>query len=83
MLEGLYGAEKRQDLPRKRKRVEAIVIDDDDDVDEQDQEKRRSVVRHNGTGIIGEYMKEGKELAPPSSSWPVDLTKGIPHDRAE
>ncbi len=59
MLEGLYGAQKRQDVPQKRKRAEAIVIDDDDD-NEKDDEKKRSVVRHKGTGIIGEYMREGK-----------------------
>lgn len=76
MLEGLYGAQKRQDLPPKRKRAEAIVIDDDDD-DEKDKEKKRSMARHKGTGIIGEYMREGKELAPPSNSVPVDLTKGM------
>ena len=78
MLEGLYGAQKRQDLPQKRKRAEAIVIDDDDD-DEKDEkdEKKRSMARHKGTGIIGEYMREGKELAPPSNSVPVDLTKGM------
>ncbi len=75
MLEGLYGAEKRQNLPQKRKRVEAIVIDDDDD--DKDKEKRRSAPHHKGTGIIGEYMKEGKDLAPPSNSLPVDLTKGM------
>ena len=74
MLEGLYGAEKRQDLPQKRKRAEAIVIDDDDE--DIDKEKKRSAGRHKGTGIIGEYMKEGKRLAAPSSGLPVDLTKG-------
>jgi hypothetical protein len=76
MLEGLYGAEKRQNAPQKRKRVEAIVIDDDDD-DEKGKEKSRSVARHIGTGIIGEYMKEGRELGPPSNALPVDLTKGM------
>jgi hypothetical protein len=75
MLEGLYGAEKRHDLPPKRKRVEAIVIDDDED--DEDQGKKRSVARHKGAGIIGEYMKEGKKLAPSSDSLPVDLTKGM------
>ena len=73
MLEGLYGAEKRQDLPQKRKRTEAIVIDDDD---EKDKQKRRSAARHKGTGIIGEYMKDGKKLALLSNGWPVDHTKG-------
>lgn len=77
MLEGLYGAEKRQNVsPHKRKRDEAIVIDDDDD-DKQDKQKSKNGVRHKGTGIIGEYMKEGKNLAPPSNSFPVDLTKGM------
>lgn len=51
------------------------MIDDDDNDDEK--EKKRSVARHKGTGIIGEYMKEGRELAPPSNSVPVDLTKGM------
>lgn len=74
MLEGLYGAEKRQDLPQKRKRTEPIVLDDDDD-DEMDKQKRRSAARHKGTGIIGEYMKEGKKLALLSNG-PVDYTKG-------
>lgn len=74
MLEGLYGAEKRQDLPQKRKRPEAIVIDDEDN--EKDKEKRRNTVRHKGTGIIGEYLKDGKKLAPSSNDWAVDLTKG-------
>lgn len=74
MLEGLYGAQKRQDLPQKRKRMEAIVIDDDDD---WDKEKRQSVARHKGTGIIGQYMKEGRELAPTSNNFPLDLTKGV------
>jgi hypothetical protein len=77
MLEGLYGAEKRQDLPQKRKRIETIVIDDDDD--DKDKEKKRNLTRRKGTGIIGEYMKEGKDLAPPSISLPVDLTKGNPY----
>ncbi len=76
MLEGLYGAQKRQDVPQKRKRAEAIVIDDEDD-GEKDKEKSRSVARHKGTGIIGGYMREGKELALPSNSVPVDLTKGM------
>jgi hypothetical protein len=75
MLEGLYGAEKRHDLPPKRKRVEAIVIDDDEG--DEDQGKKRSVSRHKGTGIIGEYMKEGKKLASSSDALPVDLTKGM------
>lgn len=75
MLEGLYGAEKRQNVSQKRKRDEAIIIDDDDD--EQDKQKSKNGVRHKGTGIIGEYMKEGKNLAPPSNSFPVDLTKGM------
>jgi hypothetical protein len=77
MLEGLYGAERRQDLPQKRKRLEAIVIDDDDD--DKDKEKKRNITFHKGTGIIGEYMKEGKALAPPSNRVPVDLTKGNTH----
>jgi len=77
MLEGLYGAERRQDLPQKRKRIEAIVIDDDDD--DKNKDKKRNITFHKGTGIIGEYMKEGKDLAPPSNSLPVDLTKGNPH----
>ena len=81
MLEGLYGAEKRQDLPQKRKRTEAIVIDDDDDDDdddndEKDKEKMRNTARRKGTGIIGEYMREGKQMALPSNGLPVDLTKG-------
>jgi hypothetical protein len=75
MLEGLYSAEKRQDLPQKRKRVEAIVIDDDDDEDQK--QTKRVASHHKGTGIIGEYMKEGKNLAPPSNGLPVDLTKGL------
>jgi hypothetical protein len=76
MLEGLYGAEKRQNVPQKRKRVEAIVIDDDDD-GEKEKEKNQSVARHKGTGIIGEYMKEGRKLGAPSNALPVDLTKGM------
>jgi hypothetical protein len=74
MLEGLYGAEKRQELPQKRKRTQAIVIDDDDD--DKDIEKKRSATRQKGTGIVGEYMKEGKKLAPSSNDLPVDLTEG-------
>ncbi len=76
MLEGLYGTQKRKDVPQKRKRAEAIVIDDDED-DEKDKEKKRTVLRHKGTGIVGEYMREGKDMGPPSNSVPVDLTKGM------
>lgn len=75
MLEGLYGAEQRQDLPQKRKRNEAIVIDDDDEG--TDAAKKRSAIRHKGTGIIGEYMKEGRKLAANSNGLPVDLAKGM------
>lgn len=51
------------------------MIDDDDD--ETDKEKKRTAVRHKGTGIIGEYMKEGKKLAECSNGLPVDLTQGM------
>lgn len=73
MLEGLYGAEKRQNLPQKRKRPEVIQIDDDDDEDEEingmeREAKRNNTMHHQGTGIIGEYMREGKQLGPPSVS---------------
>jgi SNF2 family DNA or RNA helicase len=72
MLEGLYGASNRQDLPQKRKRAEPIIIDDD----EEDIDKKRSTSgRHKGPGIAGEYMKEGRKLALPLNNLSVDLTK--------
>lgn len=67
MLEGLYGAQSRQDLPQKRKRVEPIVVDDDESGREETRnEVKRSAAHHKGTGIIGDYIREGTQQGPVS-----------------